>query len=194
MLDMKEETATINATELADLLGGAALCAHSKNDLPILNVVRLAIREGKAIAAATDRYRLIEGTIEAEGELEAVNIALADVKQIIAHAKSVKVGLVSISREGELIRFATLSGGVNVRTVEGSFPPYLQLFPADDQDLVPVETMSLNPSFLADYGKIGGKGTQIIIRFYGSNKGAMVEIKGSTKVAWRSLLMPMRVR
>ena len=194
MLDTKQEQATINATELMDLLGGASLCAHSKADLPILNVVRLSVGQGNAIAAATDRYRLIEGTIEAEGELEAVNIALADVKQVIAHLKSASVALVNISREGEMIRFATLSGGVSVRGVEGTFPPYLQLIPAEDQPLVPVERMAFNPSFMADYGKIAGKNPQVIIKFYGSNKGAMVEIKGSTKVEWRSLLMPMRVR
>jgi DNA polymerase III sliding clamp (beta) subunit (PCNA family) len=193
MLDTKQEQATINATELIDLLGGASLCAHSKDDAPILNTVRLSIGNGKAIAAATDRYRLIEGTIEAEGELKAVNIALADVKQVIAHLKSAKVALVNISRDGEMIRFATLSGGVNVRTVDGTFPPYLQLFPAEDQPLVPVERMAFNPSFMADYGKIAGKRPQIIIQFYGDNKGAMIEIKGSTKVEWRSLLMPMRV-
>lgn len=194
MLDTKEQTATLNAAELVDLLGGASLCAHAKADLPTLNVVRLSVGQGKAVAVATDRYRLIEGTIEAEGELEAVNIALADVKQIIAHVKSVKVGLVSISREGEMIRFATLSGGVSVRGVEGTFPPYLHLIPAEDQPLVPVDTMSFNPKFLADYGKIGGKNAQVMIKFYGSNKGAMIEIKGDTKVAWLSLLMPMRVR
>ena len=193
MLDTKQDQATINATELIDLLGGASLCAHSKDDLPILNTVRLSIGNGKALAVATDRYRLIEGTIDAEGELEAVNIALADVKQIIAHLKSAKVALVNISREGEMIRFATLSGGVNVRTVEGTFLPYAHLIPAEDQPLVPVERMAFNPSFMADYGKIAGKRPQIIIQFYGDRKGAMIEIKGSTKVEWRSLLMPMRV-
>ena len=193
MLDTKQEQATINATELLDLLGGASLCAHPKDDLPSLNVVRLSIGDGKAVAVATDRYRLIEGTIEAEGELEAVNIALVDVKQIVSHLKSTKVALVNISREGEMIRFSTLSGGVNVRSVDSTFPPYVHLIPADDQPLVPVERMAFNPSFMADYGKIAGKRPQIIIRFYGDNKGAMVEIKGSTKVEWRSLLMPMRV-
>lgn len=193
MLDTKQEQATINATELLDLLNGASLCAHSKDDLPIINVVRLSIGDGKAVAVATDRYRLIEGTIEAEGDLDAVNIALADVKQIVSHLKSTKVALVNISREGEMIRFSTLSGGVSVRSVDGTFPPYVHLFPADDQPLVPVDRMAFNPSFMADYGKIAGKSPQITIRFYGDRKGAAIEIKGSTKVEWRSLLMPMRV-
>lgn len=52
--------------------------------------------------------------------------------------------------------------------------------------------ISFNPTFMADYAKIVGKGKAIKVEFTGEGK-PMVIVLGGDKVEWRALLMPMRV-
>ena len=83
--DNSTATITANAESVRELLAGAATQAHSKEDLPALNAVKLYSESGRLYAVATDRYRLIEGSIEGEieGELAATVLRLSDIKRIL---------------------------------------------------------------------------------------------------------------
>lgn len=185
------KSATIKSDALEDLLTGAATHAHKDETLPVLNAVRLWATGGRVYAAATDRYRLIEGWKEGEGELDPVIIRLSDLKRIISLVKvpGKRMALpVTISAAGDMVSVAIGSDSATVLSWQGNFPPFDNLFPAGDP--VPLGAIQFNPAFFADYGKIAGKGAPVGVRFYGENKPIAIELGEH----WRALLMPMRTR
>ncbi len=191
-------TITASAESVRELLAGAATQAHAKEDLPALNCVKLYSEGGRLYAVATDRYRLIEGSIEAEieGELAATVLRLSDVKRILELLKEKRLDRmpVQINRVGDLISVAVAGNSATVQAWECSYPPHAQLFQAGDT--VPVGEIAFNPSFFADYSKIeklaGRKSSAgVKVSFYGERKPIGIHLNGD-KVSWRALLMPMR--
>lgn len=191
--DTKMKSATINAHELEELLSGAATHATKDESLPVLNAVRLWATGGKVYAAATDRYRMIEGWQTGEGDLEPVLIRLGDLKRVLALIKSPgkRINLpVTISSVGDMVSVSIGSDSVTLLSWLGQFPPYEHLFPAEDAQPQPIPGIQFNPAFFADYSKIVEKGQPVGVRFYGELKPIAIELGEH----WRALLMPMRKR
>lgn len=196
--DNSTATITANAESVRELLAGAATQAHSREDLPAINAVKLYSEGGRLYAVATDRYRLIEGSIEGEieGELAATVLRLADVKRILELLKEKRLDRmpVQINRVGDLISVAVSGNSTTVQAWECSYPPHAQLFQAGEP--VPVGEISFNPRFFADYSKVeklaGRKSSAgVKVSFYGERKPIGITLHGD-KVSWRALLMPMR--
>lgn len=183
----------VEGESLLTLLEGVSSHASKDKSLPNLNAVQLVGEGGDLIARATDRYRLIEGALRyKEGDLEASLIALDDIKQIITLLKGHKSYLINISRMGDLLQVSTaLAFSVTFTLLEAKYPPVEQLLSDSEKEPVSVESMAFNPAFMADYGKIAGKGEGIKLYFHGEIKPMRVRITGN-KVTWRALLMPMR--
>jgi len=189
------QTITAPAEGVRELLAGAATQAHAKDDLPALNAVKVYSDSGRLYAVATDRYRLIEGSVEGEGELGVTILRLADIKRILdlLKAKSLDRMPVTINRVGDLVSVAVAGDSLTVRVWECNYPPHAQLFEAGDP--VAVDRITFNPSFFADYAKIeklaGAKRSAgVTVSFYGE-KPIGIHLNGD-KVSWRALLMPMR--
>lgn len=185
------KSATVFSEALAELLTGAATHAHKGEDLPTINAVQLWASEGKIYAAATDRYRLIEGVKEGEGDLDPVLIRLNDIKRMIALVKGEKRRFpvaVTINASGGLVSVAVGGDSLTLNAYDGTFPPYTHLFPSGES--VPLAAINFNPALFADYAKIAGKGNAVGVRFYGENKPMGIELGEG----WRALLMPMRKR
>ena len=185
------KSATVFNETLAELLTGAATHAHKGEDLPTLNAVQLWASEGKIYAAATDRYRLIEGAKEGEGDLDPVLIRLNDIKRIIALVKGEKRRFpvpVTINASGGLVSVAIGGDSLTINAWDGTFPPYTHLFPSGES--VPLAAINFNPALFADYAKIAGKNQPVGVRFYGEGKPMGIELGEG----WRALLMPMRKR
>ena len=53
--------------------------------------------------------------------------------------------------------------------------------------------IAINPLFMADYGKIVGKGDPVKLEFRGAGMPIHIGLKGNA-VEWRALLMPMRIK
>jgi len=194
----RTNTITINTQALRELLEGTSTQAGTDKSLPVLNSILLlspALQDGqgKLIAVATDRYRLIEGevTIEGEGILPATLIRLEDVKKVIAMIKADKSPQTSVTlqKQGDTITISHLSQALVFQALDGTFPPYTHLFPTDSP--IPVEGIIFNPTFFADYGKISGKKGGVRVTFYGEKKPIGIGLTGDA-VTWRALLMPMR--
>ena len=192
----KADTLTVSAESVRELLAGAATQAHTKEDLPALNCVKIYSESGRLYAVATDRYRLIEGSVESEGELGETILRLADVKRILdlLKAKSLDRMPVTLNRVGDLVSVAIAGNSVTVQAWACNYPPHAQLF--QEQEPVAVPAISFNPAFFADYAKIeklaGRKGSAgVRVSFYGDKKPIGIHLNGD-KVAWRALLMPMR--
>ncbi len=196
--DNSTATITANAESVRELLAGAATQAHSKEDLPAINAVKLYSEGGRLYAVATDRYRLIEGSIEGEiaGELAATVLRLSDVKRILELLKEKRLDRmpVQINRVGDMVSVAVAGNSTTVQAWECSYPPHAQLF--QDKEPVAVSEIAFNPGFFADYAKIeklaGRKSSAgVKVSFYGDKKPIGIHLNGD-KVSWRALLMPMR--
>jgi DNA polymerase III sliding clamp (beta) subunit (PCNA family) len=193
---------SVKANDLLDLLTGAAIAAHSKSDLPTLNGVRLEIKGGKLVAFATDRYRLLVGELESEGDLTDSLIPLADIKRIITALKALDKAdlsreLVSLTRAGDILTVAIKGSTLSVNIPEGQTPPpYEHLFTGEP---AAISEIQLNADYLAAFAKVPSSGGGQLFTFTGADtvsgkvrvKPIKVKINHDT-INWRGLLMPMR--
>jgi len=193
---IEENKVAINYVEVAgdlllELLEGVSSHAGKDKSLPTLNAVHIESEGGLFKAKATDRYRLIEGTLSSlDGRLEPSLIPLYDIKRVIALCKDHKANLVQFSRIGDTITVSSLGDSITFTVSGGTYPPTEQLLSDSEREPIAVEGVAFNPAFAADYAKIAGKGNAIKIYFAGDNKPMRVRITGD-KITWRALLMPM---
>ena len=179
---------------LLELLEGVSSHAGRDKSLPVLNAVEVEGEGGTLIARATDRYRLIEGGARVlEGSLDKALISLDDIKRVITLTKAHKAHRVALNRLGDSLTVSSLGDSLTVTLLGGTFPPTAHLFTDSEGEPVAVEGMAFNPAFMADYGKIAGKGAAIKVYFTGENKPMRVRITSDT-INWRALLMPMRYK
>ncbi len=187
-------SASVEAPRFHDLIAGALTHASKDKTLPGLNGIYLGREEGKIIAVATDRYRLIEGKVESEGEGESkpVRLSYDDAKALASTLSKIKRGIVTITMAGDIINISASGYTYEIPAHLDELPPYRHFF--DDLDRSPVDFphLSVNPSFFADYGKIIGKRGSVIVRQWGANKPYHIQLTDTT-VEWRAMLMPMRV-
>lgn len=186
------ESITASASDIADLLTGAAIAADKgKTAIDSLAAVYLSATGGTITATASDRYRLIAGALAGEGELSQTAIRLTDLKNILAAIKSEKVSRdITFTRAGDSLSVAIGGTSLSISLGTGKFPPYEHLLEGDN---AAVERVSFNPSFMADFSKVpcSHKGGQLIVEFLGERKPMKVTIPHD-KIQWVALLMPMR--
>jgi DNA polymerase III sliding clamp (beta) subunit (PCNA family) len=188
------DTISLKATVLRELLEGVSLCAHKGSDLATLNAVSIEAGEGKIIARATDRFRLIKGEVVGEGDLyRSILIPLADIKRVITLIKEEKWEReVQLSRVGDMLSVTYNSNTLTILLCSGTFPPSDHLFP-DISNPSPIGEVMLNPALLADYGKIAGKKEGIKLIFSGAGKPITVQLPENKNIKWSALIMPMRI-
>jgi hypothetical protein len=194
------DSVTLKLGALNELLTGASTHAGKDKSLPVLNAVMVKGEAGSISATATDRYRLIEGKIEGEGELAASLIPLDDVKRILALLKGEGTRMdslpVTLTRLGNVLSVSVRGNSISATLHAGNFPPVDHLLEQplnpSNSDLGVTDIVSFNPSFFADYAKIAGKGAPVTITFTGKGKLMLIGLKG-VDVEWRAALMPMRI-
>jgi hypothetical protein len=180
----------VEGAVLLELLEGVSTHACKDKALTVINALQVEGEGGLFTARATDRYRLIEGSIKAlDGQLDPAIISLEDIKRVITLAKDHKRNLIGLSRVSNTLTVSSLGDSVTFTLVEGTFPPTADLWAKIEGDPVPVEGVAFNPAFMADYAKIAGKGAAIKVYFTAT--AMRVRITGD-KITWRAALMPMR--
>ena len=185
----------VPVNDMRELLNGASVCAYKgKDTTTTLNSVALSVNGNKLVARATDRYRLIEGTLtlESESDLPVTLISLADVKRVIDLTKGISVGYMVIEREESERLTVSVNGNsaLTISPVNGNFPTLEntnQLL-AEQVKLEPVGEIAFNAKFFADFGKISDR---VTMRFTGDRKLINIGLDGN-QVTWRAALMPMR--
>ena len=197
MSTMEENKVAVNYVEvvgvtLLTLLEGVSSHASTDKSLPTLNAVHVESEGGLFKAKATDRYRLIEGSLlSVDGRLDPSLIPLYDIKRVIALCKDHKDNRVQFSRIGDTITVSSLGDAITFTVLAGTFPPTEELFAKSESTPVAIEGVAFNPALMADYAKIAGKKAAIKIYFTGEGKPMRVRITGDA-ISWRALLMPMR--
>ena len=200
VMDTVTDSVTLQLGHALELLEGAATHAHAKSDLPTINAVKISAGEGKVTATATDRYRLIEGTIAGEGELSDSLISLADIKRITAllkgEGKRAESLPVTISRAGDMVSVSVRGNAITLNAVTGNYPDTAQ-FLDDTSEPVELTQIGFNPALMADYAKIASRGSKSAIGvrlvFKGERKpiGVVFAVNIFRKVEWRAIIMPM---
>ena len=184
----------ISVPALNDLILGASIAADSSRDaMARLNNIYLSATSGKLSASATDRYRLVSGSIQLEnGELSESAILLPDVKRIQALIKpylKFNYRLVTIDKEGTTLTLTLDGNTLTIHTLDYQFPPYAHMMATE---FSPLPSVGLNLSLLASLDKIPHDIKQpTTLNFTSENKAIQLHMSHDL-IAWDILLMPMR--
>jgi DNA polymerase III subunit beta len=132
---------------LNEALSGVAFAASASEIRPEISGVLFSWNgAGSLTLAATDSYRLSEKTIAAQGASEA--------RDVIIPAKTCQeiLRVISASEEGELIEFSINDNQISFsignttitsRIIEGKYPDYKQIIPANTQIKIKIEKGAL---------------------------------------------------
>jgi DNA polymerase III sliding clamp (beta) subunit (PCNA family) len=196
MSTLEDKVTAVNYVEgegalLLELLEGVSTHADKDKGRPTINAVHIESEGGLFKAKATDRYRLIEGSVQTlDGRLDASLISLEDTKRVIALVKGNKVSRVTFNRIGDLITVSVSGSSITVQILDANYPAsFNDLLNKSEREQL--GEIAFNPAFFADYGKIAGKGNAVRVEFTGKGKPMIIHLP-ITKVEWRALLMPMR--
>ena len=187
------DSVEVSASALIELLEGTITHASKDKSLRALNSAQLESVSGYLVARATDRFRLIEGRIELEsGDLATSLVSFDDIKRVLAIAKEGKIsGKVSLNRIGDLLTVSVNGSSITLTVLDATYPPSFDTL-LNNQERADLGEVNFNPAFMADYGKIAGKGNAVRVEFIGQGKPMLIHLP-VTKVEWRALLMPMRI-
>lgn len=196
------ELVTINSETLHTLLKGGIVGSGKDKTLPIMNSVRVEIREPLVRVVSTDRYRLVIGDVDMPEstvmETGNFNLPLDSVKDLLKALPIKKDSgsvLIELSDDEKYVSF-TCEGSAGKWSKEyllltGQFPKYESLIP---QEFTSTEEISFNPTYMADIAKLpAAPSAPVHMKFTGANKPMFGTIPGANDVAWTYLLMPVRI-
>jgi DNA polymerase-3 subunit beta len=172
---MPGASGSLRGDAFATAVAQVSVAAGRDDTLPVLTGVRLEIEGEKITMAATDRYRLavrdLAWTPEQTG-LAAVALVpartLSDTAKALAGADKVTVALASTGGAGEgLVGFEGAGRRTTSRLLDGEFPKYRSLLPAESQAVATVETDALIES-VRRVALVAERNTPIRLSFTGS--------------------------
>lgn len=149
---------------------------------------------------ATDRYRIAVGDVsvtELSGDPLTIHVSSDGVKLLIDGLKSIiklnKAARIAVEISVDEIIIG--HGDVYARAAATglAFPKYESLIPTDFSGVPGDESIGFNPAFLSDIYKISGKIDKVSIQFNGATRPALATFNDNYGVAWRYLLMPVRL-
>ncbi len=149
--EMPGASGSLRGDLFAAAVGQVSIAAGRDDTLPVLTGVRLEIEAEKITMAATDRYRLavrdLAWTPEQSG-LDVVALVpartLSETAKALSAADKVTVALASSTGTGEgLIGFEGAGRRTTSRLLDGEFPKYRSLLPAESAAKATVSTPAL---------------------------------------------------
>lgn len=151
---MPGASGSLRGDAFAAAVAQVSVAAGRDDTLPVLTGVRLEIEGEKITMAATDRYRLAVrdlGWSPEQTGLSAVALVpartLAETAKSLAGVDKVTLALASSGGTGDgLVGFEGGGRRTTSRLLDGEFPKYRSLLPAESQALATVETAALAES------------------------------------------------
>jgi DNA polymerase-3 subunit beta len=144
---MPSSAGVVDSDVFAEAVGQVAVAAGRDDTLPMLTGVRLEIDDDRITLAATDRYRLAVREFLWKPEQPGLSsVALVPAKTLNDTAKALTGGeSVQIALSGDkvgegMIGFEGAGRRTTTRLLEGEFPKYRALFPAESATVATVET------------------------------------------------------
>ena len=189
---------TIKPALLNDLLTGALVATDKAAPSGLVSV--LLVSDGQTLTAtATDRYRLITGSVAVTGGVFTALVSAADITRLIKLAKDQATGAdLTLSLIGDLFTLSGTGNTITARVMSDRFPPYEQLFtrkvavikpaPVDNSGI----TIGLNSKLLGSFDKVPHtKGAPMSLDLVSANDPVLIKIAHDS-IVWRAILMPMR--
>lgn len=144
---MPAATGTIAGSSFAAAIAQVAVAAGRDDTLPVLTGIRMEFEAGLITLAATDRYRLAVRELGWNPNVADVSTqvlvparTLADTAKSLADVEDVAIAL--SSGEG-LVGFEGRGRRTTSRLLDGEFPKYRSLLPAESSAVAVVETAAL---------------------------------------------------
>lgn len=154
--EMPAASGTVKGDAFASAVAQVAVAAGRDEMLPVLTGVRIEINGSEVTLAATDRYRLaVREFVWSPGQSDATATALVPARVLADTAKALAGGsdvTIALSAPGSgvgegLVGFSGTSGGsmrrTTTRLLDGEFPKYRTLFPAEQRTFARMETAPL---------------------------------------------------
>jgi DNA polymerase-3 subunit beta len=148
--EMPGASGSLHGDAFAAAVAQVSVAAGRDDTLPVLTGVRLEIEGSTITMAATDRYRLAVRELAWSPEqtgLEAIALVpartLADTAKALASADKVTVALAAAGAGEGLVGFEGSGRRTTSRLLDGEFPKYRSLLPAESASVASVETASL---------------------------------------------------
>lgn len=134
----------------ATAVNQVAIAAGRDDSLPTLTGIHVSIAKNTITMAATDRYRLAVREIPwtpTDPELTTSALlrarTLADAARTIATTKEISFAIAPTSATERLIGFSTESKSMTSRQLDGNFPDYKHLIPAESASTATIEVAAL---------------------------------------------------
>ena len=192
---------TIKPALLNDLLTGALVATDKAAPNGLVSV--LLVSDGQTLTAtATDRYRLITGSVAVTGGQFTALISAGDTLRLAKLAKD-QAGEsgadLTLSLIGDLFTLSGTYNTITARAMSDRYPPYEQLFtrkvavikPAPVKDNAGI-VIGLNSKLLATFDKVPHvKGAPMTLDLVSGNEPVLIKIAHEA-ITWRGILMPMR--
>ncbi len=130
---------------LAEAVAQVVVAAGKDDMLPVLTGIRMEIEDDRLTLAATDRYRLAVRELTWEPARPGTSaVALVPARSLSEATRSFGPGQVEIGLgSGGLLGLSTSDRSSSARLIDGEFPKYRTLFPADSPTQARVETAAL---------------------------------------------------
>lgn len=191
---------TIKPALLNDLLTGALVATDKAAPNGLVSV--LLVSDGQTLTAtATDRYRLITGSVAITGGQFTALISAGDTLRLAKLAKDQagETGAdLTLSLIGDLFTLSGTYNTITAKVMSDRYPPYEQLFtrkvavikpaPVDNSGI----TIGLNSKLLATFDKVPHiKGQPMSLDLVSGNEPVLIKIPHDS-ITWRAILMPMR--
>jgi DNA polymerase-3 subunit beta len=147
---LPETSGNITSDLFATAVNQVAIAAGRDDSLPTLTGIHVDINKESITLAATDRYRLAVREINwTPNDPEITTSALlrartlADAARTIANTKNVSLAIAPTSSNERLIGFSSEAKSVTSRQLDGTFPPYRHLLPAEGIATAVIEVSKL---------------------------------------------------
>lgn len=148
--DMPTSTGSVVGAVLAEAVGQVAIAAGRDDTLPTLTGIRVEIVGDQVTLAATDRYRLAVRTFDWAPERPDLDTAalvpartLADTAKTLAGCPTVHLSLAGSGAGEGLMGFEGDGRRTTTRLLDGEFPKYRALLPAESSSVASVDTAVL---------------------------------------------------
>jgi DNA polymerase-3 subunit beta len=172
--EMPGASGSLRGDVFAAAVGQVSVAAGRDDTLPVLTGVRLEIEGEKITMAATDRYRLavrdLAWTPEQTG-LSAIALVpartLSETAKALSSADKVTVALAAAGSGEGLVGFEGGGRRTTSRLLDGEFPKYKSLLPAESASVATVETASLVES-VRRVALVAERNTPIRLSFSGA--------------------------
>jgi len=147
---LPETSGNITSDLFATAVNQVAIAAGRDDSLPTLTGIHVDINKESITLAATDRYRLAVREINwTPNDPEITTSALlrartlADAARTIANTKSISLAIAPTSSNERLIGFSSEAKSMTSRQLDGTFPQYRHLLPAEGIATAVIEVSKL---------------------------------------------------